>query len=146
MTLPLRFTGWKITVYLDCNDIKSRSSPGVWDGERDVTVGARRDGKSGKWNWKSVLWRLEMKLYLSNQRIDSNTARPENKNVFFVQNAEHKCARYCKVELLDAESQVCLISSEWSFSSAPCVGIVFDRTIPAMSHLACFFSAPIANE
>lgn len=29
--------------------------------------------------------------------------------------------------------------NEWSFSSAPCVSFVLDRTVPAVSHLACCF-------
>lgn len=40
---------------------------------------------------------------------------------------------------LEAEAQVGVLSGEWSFSSAPCVGIVIDRTVPALSRLACFF-------
>lgn len=40
---------------------------------------------------------------------------------------------------LEAEAQLGVLSGEWSFSSATCVGIVFDRKIPAMSHLARFF-------
>lgn len=40
---------------------------------------------------------------------------------------------------VEAEAQGGLLSGEWSFSSAPLVDIVFDRTIPAKSHLACFF-------
>lgn len=52
--------------------------------------------------------------------------------------AEKKLYWVCRVEL-ESHPHVCLLPGEWSFPSAPCVGIMFDRTVPAMSHLACFF-------
>lgn len=57
---------------------------------------------------------------------------------FFASIAEKKLYWVCRVEL-ESHPHVCLLPGEWSFPSAPCVGIVFDRTVPAMSHLACFF-------
>lgn len=94
-------------------------------------MGARRDGESGKWNWKSfVLGKVESRLMKMNQC---------KKTPFFCGSiAEKKLYWVCRVEL-ESHPHVCLLPGEWSFPSAPCVGIMFDRTVPAMSHLACFF-------
>lgn len=63
-----------------CKNFDSHFSPGVWDGERDIAVGARRDGESGKWNWKSTaVWgRLDLKLHLSDKQLDGNKVRKGN--------------------------------------------------------------------
>lgn len=45
----------------------------------------------------------------------------------------------------EAEAQVCLLSSEWSFSSVNFVGIVFEKLFLQCPALHAF-SAPIANE